>query len=69
MTYTPGKVTGKNFETGEVELKPQLVQINLDLIAGETKRLQERVDMVNLKIDKNKKRVNQLNYSKTLLLG
>lgn len=69
MTYTPGKVIGKNIETEEQELKPQLVQINLDLISAETKRLDEKINSLNSKLSKNKKRISELNYSKVLLLG
>jgi len=39
MSYTPTRVIVKNIETDEMEIKPQLIQMNLDLISKETKNL------------------------------
>ena len=41
MSYNPSRIIVKNIETYEMEIKPQLVQINLDLISKETKRLND----------------------------
>lgn len=44
MTYSPSRITKKDFETEEIEINGNLIQKNLDLIAKETKELQNQIN-------------------------
>ena len=43
MTYTPNRITKKDLETEEISIDGASIQRNLDLIAKETKNLQNQI--------------------------
>ena len=67
MTYTPTRIFTKNVETEEREINPGLIQVQFDLIAQETKTLQDNIDKLIKSLENQTKQIDSPRFSRIFM--
>ncbi len=67
MTYTPTRIITQNVETEEREINPGLVQVQFDLIAKETKTIDDRIDKLVKSLENNSKKIDRPRFSRIFM--
>jgi len=69
MSFVPGRITEKDPFTEETVIKTYKVQANFDLVAQETKRLQDQINVTNKSAFESSERLTRTNYRSAFLFG
>jgi len=67
MTYTPLRIITQNVETEEREINPGLTQTQFDLIAQETKTLQDNIDKLAKSLENKSKKIDRPRFSRIFM--
>jgi len=67
MSYTPTRIITQNPETGDRGINPGLTQTQFDLIAQETKTLQDNIDKLTRTLKDERKRVDRPRFSRIFM--